>query len=55
VIFFLFFDLKSEDIQNAISREIFNRAQNPGIKKILGQDLSIGPSLDQIGFTDAEK
>ncbi len=35
----------------------FNRAQNPGVekKKTLGQDLSIGSSLDKIELTNAEK
>jgi hypothetical protein len=52
---FLFFDLKSDNIQTEISRINFERAQNLASKKALGQDLSIGPSLDQIGLTNAEK
>ncbi len=33
---FLFFDLKSDDIQTEIFRKIFNRAQNPGVEKNFG-------------------
>jgi hypothetical protein len=35
--------------------KIFKRAQNPVVEKTLGQDLSIGPSLDEIRLTNAEK
>ncbi len=59
VILFLFFDLKLDNVQIEISQKNFNRAQNPGAEKNFvprpfGPDL-IGPSLDKIGLTNAEK
>jgi hypothetical protein len=56
VIIFLIFDLNLDNIQIEISQKVFNRAQKTGVeKKTLGQDLSIGSSLDKIGLTNAEK